>query len=78
MLKDLGLLQLWHRLRMWLEFDLDPGTSVCRGCCKERKKRRKEKDKKKGKGEWNTEDMPVEAKENARESDLKHSRPPRG
>ena len=27
--KDLALLQLWHRLQLWLESDPWPGISIC-------------------------------------------------
>ena len=39
--KDLALLQLWHRLHLQLKFDPWPGTSICHGGSL---KKRKEKE----------------------------------
>ena len=37
LVKDLALLQLWHRLQLWLTLITGPGTSMCCRCSKTNK-----------------------------------------
>ena len=38
-IKDLALLQLWHRSQLWLRFSPLPGTSICCGYSQKKKKK---------------------------------------